>query len=204
MRTLTTVALINPGTLLAHNWHITSLWASKEMHAATTVRIQGTQGGNMDERGQQHPSGDAGNKHGFVERVREQAGAQLATHKDSATEGMGTIAQAVRRTTAELRETKHETMAEYVEQAAVRLERWSEQLKHKDIGELLREAQNLARRQPVAFVGSAFALGLFGARFLKSRPPRHMVHSSGVSLQRQPMSTATGNMSTGRMTTGSM
>ena len=107
----------------------------------------------MDERDQQQANGDSGNKHGFVDRVREQAGAQLATHKDSATEGMGTIAQAVRRTTAELRETKHETMAEYVEQAAVRLERWSEQLKHKDIGELLREAQNLARRQPVAFVG---------------------------------------------------
>ena len=155
----------------------------------------------MDERDQQ-ANGNSGT-HGFVDRVREQAGAQLATHKDSATEGMGTIAQAVRRTTAELRETKHETMAEYVEQAAVRLERWSEQLKHKDIGELLREAQNLARRQPVAFVGSAFALGLFGARFLKSRPPRQMVHSSGVSLQR-PMGTATGSMATGSMSTGSM
>lgn len=158
----------------------------------------------MDERAQQQAHGNSGEKHGFVERVREQAGAQLATHKDSATEGMGTIAQAVRRTTAELRETKHETMAEYVEQAAVRLERWSEQLKHKDIGELLQQAQNLARRQPVAFVGSAFALGLFGARFLKSRPPRQMVHSSGGSWQRQPMGTTTGNISTGRTTTGSM
>ena len=148
----------------------------------------------MDERAQQQTHGNDSQKHGFVDRVREQAGAQLATHKDSATEGMGTIAQAVRRTTEDLREAKHETMAEYVEQAAVRLEQWSEQLKDKDIGELLRDAHNLARRQPVAFVGSAFVIGLLGARFFKSRPQHHTVRSSGVALQHQPAGMATGGI----------
>lgn len=36
------------------------------------------------------------------------------------------------------------------------------------MGDLAREAQDLARRRPVLFIGSAFALGLLGARFLKS------------------------------------
>ena len=34
--------------------------------------------------------------------------------------------------------------------------------------ELLSDAQQLARRRPALFVGAAFAIGVLGARFLKS------------------------------------
>jgi hypothetical protein len=108
---------------------------------------------------------------GIVDRVRERAGAQLATQKDMATDGIGTIARAVRGTTKELREQQHDTIADYVDRAADQLERLSSGLKNKDIGELFRDAQSLARRQPAMFVGSAFAIGLLGARFLKSSSP---------------------------------
>jgi hypothetical protein len=113
----------------------------------------------------------SGTDSGIVERVRERAGAQLATQKDLATDGIGTIARAVRKTTQDLRDQRHETLAEYVERAADQLERLSSGLKNRDVGDLFRDAQNLARRQPVMFVGSAFALGLIGARFLKSSSP---------------------------------
>jgi hypothetical protein len=107
-----------------------------------------------------------------VGRVRERASAQIATQKDRATDGLGTIAQAVRRSTQELRGGSHDTLAEYVDQAADQLERFSGHLKNKDVSELLRDAQQLARRRPGVFIGSAFALGLIGARFLKSSQPR--------------------------------
>ena len=115
--------------------------------------------------------GGNGTDTGIVDRVRERAGAQLATQKDKATDGIGTIARAVRRTTQELREQQHDTIADYVDRAADQLERLSSGLKNKDIGELFRDAQSLARRQPAMFVGSAFAIGLLGARFLKSSSP---------------------------------
>ena len=108
----------------------------------------------------------------FVGRVRERANAQITTQKERATDGLGTIAQAVRRSTQELRGGSHDTLAEYVEQAADQLERLSTHLKNRDVGELLHDAQQLARRRPVVFIGSAFALGLIGARFLKSSRPR--------------------------------
>ena len=108
----------------------------------------------------------------FVGRVRERANAQITTQKERATDGLGTIAQAVRRSTEELRGGSHDTLAEYVEQAADQLERLSTHLKNRDVGELLRDAQQLARRRPVIFIGFAFALGLIGARFLKSSRPR--------------------------------
>lgn len=105
---------------------------------------------------------------GIVGRVREQATSQLNTQKNKATDGLGSVAHAVRDTTQRLRDEKHDTVARYVEQAADQIERFSDRLKHKDVGELMNDAQRLARRQPALFVGGAFAVGLLGARFLKS------------------------------------
>jgi HAMP domain-containing protein len=105
---------------------------------------------------------------GIADRIRESATAQLSTQKDRATDGIGSVAQAVRGTTQQLREQQHETVARYVEQAADQLEKFSTTLKEKDVSELMRDAQALARRQPALFIGAAFAVGLVGARFLKS------------------------------------
>jgi len=119
----------------------------------------------------------------WMGKVRERAGEQLTNQKNRATEGIGTIAHAVRNTTQELREQKHDTIAEYVTRAADELDQLSQRLRKKDVGELFRDAQNLARRQPVMFVGSAFVLGLLGARFLKSSPP----HSGSQQTWRRPV-----------------
>lgn len=104
-------------------------------------------------------------------RVRETANAQLATQKDRATDGLGSVAQAVRQSTKQLREQQHDTVAQYVEQAANQIDRFSQSLKNKDVNELLTDAQQMARRQPALFIGSAFAIGLLGARFIKSSAP---------------------------------
>jgi len=103
-----------------------------------------------------------------VDRVRDKAAAQLSSQKDRATDGLGSVAQAVRQSTQQLRDQKHDTIAGYVEQAADQIEKFSQRLRDKDVGELLDDAQRLARRQPAVFIGSAFALGVIGARFLKS------------------------------------
>jgi hypothetical protein len=112
------------------------------------------------------PDNQRGN--GIVGRIRETAAAQLNSQKDKATQGLGTVASAVRESTQNLRIQQHEVAARYVEQAADQIERFSARLREKDITELLSDAQQLARRRPALFVGAAFALGLFGARFLKS------------------------------------
>ncbi len=74
-----------------------------------------------------HASGEKGDgaHTGIVERVRERADAQLTTQKDMATDGIGTIARAIRGTTQELREQQHDTLAQYVDRAADELERLS-------------------------------------------------------------------------------
>jgi len=109
---------------------------------------------------------------GIMGRVRNSANAQLSTQKDRATEGLGSVAQAVRQSTQQLREQQHDTIAQYVEQAADQLEKLSTRLKEKNVNELLDDAQRFARQRPALFIGSAFAIGLVGSRFFKSSAER--------------------------------
>jgi hypothetical protein len=135
------------------------------------------------------PNSDAGTKDGIVGRVRERAAAQLSTQKDRATDGLGSVAQAVRQSTRQLRDSKHETIAQYVEKAADQIDRASNELKNRDVSQLVNDVQRFARKQPALFVGSAFALGIVGARFLKS----------SADNQRQQRSGSYGHSSSGAM-----
>jgi ElaB/YqjD/DUF883 family membrane-anchored ribosome-binding protein len=110
---------------------------------------------------------------GIIGKVRERATAQLTEHKDTATAGLGSVAQAVRQSTQHLRDEQHDTIAQYVEQAADQLDRFSKTLKERSVGDLMNDAQKFARSQPAIFIGAAFAAGLLGARFLKSSNGRN-------------------------------
>lgn len=121
---------------------------------------------------------------GLIGRAREQATSQLNTQKNKATDGLGTVASAVRQTTDRLRSDNHDTVAHYAEQAADQIERLSAQIRGKDVSELLNDAQRLARRRPALFVGGAFAVGLLGARFMKSSAHSQDDYSSGYEPNR--------------------
>ena len=105
---------------------------------------------------------------GIVDKLRNTATAQLTNQKNRATDGLGSIANAVRQSTQQLRDQQHDVIAGYVDQAADQIEQLSQRLRDRDIAELFRDLQNLSRRQPGLFVGGAFALGFVAARFLKS------------------------------------
>jgi len=119
------------------------------------------------------PSGQSQRSTGMIDRVKERAAAQLSNQKDKATDGLGSVAQMVRQGTQQLRDQQHDTLAGYVDSAADQIDRLSRQLRDKDVGELVELAQDMARRRPAMFIGSAFALGVVGARFFKSSSDDH-------------------------------
>ena len=130
---------------------------------------------------------------GLIGRAREQATSQLNTQKNKATDGLGTVASAVRQTTDRLRSDNHDTVAHYAEQAADQIERLSERIRGKDVSELLNDAQQLARRRPALFVGGAFAVGLLGARFMKSSAESDDEYSTGYAPNRDWRQSSTTN-----------
>jgi len=56
----------------------------------------------------------------------------------------------------------------YIERAGHQVQRLSEYLESTDVQQIMTQTENFARRQPLLFLGGAFALGLVAARFIKS------------------------------------
>jgi hypothetical protein len=72
--------------------------------------------------------------------------------------------------------------AGYIERAAGGVEQAAGYLREHEVQELVADVEGFARRQPAWFVAGAFALGLLGARFLKSSR-QAMAHDGGGSGQ---------------------
>jgi hypothetical protein len=94
---------------------------------------------------------------------------------------LGGVAAALHKTAQQLGEEEQGGIAQYVDQAAAGLERFSHGLQEQDLGSLLHQVEDFARRQPVAFIGSAAFLGFLAARFLKSSGERRHPSSGPAS-----------------------
>jgi hypothetical protein len=68
--------------------------------------------------------------------------------------------------------------------AADQVERLSTYLRDSSFEDVIREAEDMARRQPLLFLGGAFLAGFLGARFLKSSSPSE---GAGMSYRRSGM-----------------
>ncbi|PLS82945.1 MAG: hypothetical protein CYG59_02545, partial [Chloroflexi bacterium] len=97
-----------------------------------------------------------------------QARQQVRSQKERIAGGVENVAGVLRQTGEQLRAQDQGTIAEYANNVAEQVDRVSGYLRERDVRELVNEVEQFARRQPVLFVGAAFALGLLGARFLKS------------------------------------
>lgn len=103
-----------------------------------------------------------------VDQARQTVTSRVASQKDRAATSLTTVAQAIRQTGDGLRQQDQSAIADYTDTAAQYVERFSNFLQGRDVGQLVGDVERYARRNPTMFLGSAFALGLLGARFLKS------------------------------------
>lgn len=107
-----------------------------------------------------------------VAQVKEQAATQiqstLSTQKDACAESLTGIAQAFRSTADNLRQSDQAPIGQYAETVAGWVDSATGYLNERDVNEIVRDVEGLARRQPALFIGTAFALGFLAARFLKS------------------------------------
>jgi hypothetical protein len=78
------------------------------------------------------------------------------------------IVEAIRHAGQHLRGLQKDDIAHYTERTADKIDRAIRYVELRDVSELLKDAQSLARRHPEAFWGGAFIVGLVAGRFLKS------------------------------------
>jgi hypothetical protein len=111
---------------------------------------------------------------------------QISQQQKKSVGELGNVAKALRGTREELGEN---FAGPIVDQAAQQIERATKFLESASLGEIVDGVEDFARREPLLFIGGAFAVGMLGARFLKSTSRRNTADSSAIR-QPQPMRTA--------------
>lgn len=99
--------------------------------------------------------------------AKESARSRLDEEKQSAAAGMDDVAHALR-DAAQRRGEGQDNFARLSSSAADGLERLSETLRNKDVSSMLRDVDNFARSQPMAFFGLAVVAGFVGVRMIKA------------------------------------
>jgi hypothetical protein len=103
-----------------------------------------------------------------AEQARSAVGSRLAERTTKSAAELSEFADALRHTGRRL---EGNMVAPLIGKAADRVERISDALDHTDLREVVRNVEQFARREPLMFLGGAFAAGLLGARFLRGAAP---------------------------------
>ena len=107
-----------------------------------------------------------------VDTARRQATEQVNTQVNrglsQTSESLGAVSEAASQASQRLRERNQGTLADYVDLATGRIDQAAEYLRTSNLSDLINDAEHLVERQPALFLAGAFALGVLGARFLKS------------------------------------
>ena len=102
------------------------------------------------------------------EKATQRVESGLSRGKNQAAQTLSTVAESLIVSSQQLRERNEENVSRYVDQVADRVQRVSSYLQNTDVSEIVDRTEEFARRRPALFLGGAFAIGLLGARFLKS------------------------------------
>lgn len=104
----------------------------------------------------------------LIDRAEQQARSKInATQKDVGLT-LSSVASTLMNSSSQLRDEQQVAAGEYVGKAAEQLDRLAHYIQNTDPGEVANDIRNFARQRPAVFIGAAFALGVIGARFLKS------------------------------------
>jgi hypothetical protein len=107
-----------------------------------------------------------------ADRARSRAREQIDQRSTQAGEQLSSIVQAIRKSGDELRSQDQQAPARAVDRVSEQAERLSGYLKESDADRILRDVEDLARRQPWALAAGAFVVGLLGSRFVKASSSR--------------------------------
>jgi hypothetical protein len=111
--------------------------------------------------------------------AREKATSSLGEGRRQAADQIGGIASAFHSAGEHLRNENQQRIAGLADSLADQVDQVANYLREADFNRLGRDLDGLARRQPAIVFGAAFALGIIGARFLKSSERRTEVRASG-------------------------
>jgi len=122
-----------------------------------------------------------------TDKAQEMAMSQADKGKSRAASTLTGVAGAFHQAAGQMRQQNQGMYAGYIDQAANQIDGFATYLQGQNVGDMIDQVEQFGREQPVLFVGGAFALGLFAARFLKaSRPEPEYSYRTGQTGWNQP------------------
>lgn len=106
----------------------------------------------------------------LIDQAQQVASTQVSTQKERAASALDAVAQTLHDTGSGMREQQPQ-IASLAEQAAGRVEDVSNYVRQHEMRDMIGQVESLARREPVLFLGAAFAIGFVAARFMKASSP---------------------------------
>ena len=132
----------------------------------------------------------AGQSQNLIDKAEQQAKARLNATKKDAALTLSSVASTLLSSSSQLKEEQQNMAGEYVEKAAEQIDRLATYIQNADPAEVVDNVERFARRRPAVFIGAAFALGVIGARFLKSSRRRSIdgdrLYSPGLTDREVP------------------
>jgi ElaB/YqjD/DUF883 family membrane-anchored ribosome-binding protein len=101
-------------------------------------------------------------------QTREQLRTQINQRSTQAGEQVSSTAAAMRKTSEHLRVEGKDSVAKVVDGLAERSEKLGSYLSRADGDQILRDVEDLARKQPWLFVGGSAVVGFLASRFMKA------------------------------------
>jgi hypothetical protein len=103
----------------------------------------------------------------LAERATNLGIKQADRGREQAADGIEQVADSIRRVSLDM-EGEQPTIADAAQTAAEQAERIARYLRETDARELITNVEDMARRQPLVFLGGAFVAGFVAARFIKA------------------------------------
>jgi hypothetical protein len=107
----------------------------------------------------------------FANTAADKVGEAVTQRKSLGADYIGSIAQATRQAAMAF-DNDLPQAAHYIRQASEQIQGVADNVREKDVRELVGDVQEFARQQPTLFFGGAVVLGFAALRFLKSTPPK--------------------------------
>lgn len=118
-----------------------------------------------------------------ADKIKERSCGFLDEQKGRVAVEIQTYSAAARRAAERLEGESDTNLSQYVSTAADRLDQLGSRIQERDLGELVDDVEDIARRRPEIFFGGMFVAGLAVARFLKASKQRRQRDRFGSSSQ---------------------
>lgn len=166
----------------------------------------GMAGGAEPSMNTQSTSGQGSESLGLVDRGKERVRTSVDDGKARVARTLSSVASSLKDSSASMRDGDAAAVGGVVERVADQIDRAANYLERSEVDEIVSGVERFAKRNPALFIGAAFAVGVLGARFLKSsRPGLSSLEGSGAAgfIEREvPTSRPIGSADLASGTTG--